>query len=636
MSEQGYGGFWIRFLALLVDSLIITIVLIGLVFLVASFGGPAATTAVSVLASVGPFLYFVVMHASERQATWGKALLGMVVTNADGERISFLRSLARELGKILSTIPLLLGYVVAGFTKQKQALHDVVASTTVVRHSSGRVGLGLLIGVGGWLAPVAIVFVLGAGMFTAMASQLGGGALKSALGGITADSTESGDTTVVQASTNITPAPSAGGAEAAFAAKLTGIEEKPGMTRAGPVLLELSTTFNESFWIKTYLPPLKEFEGADPVLSLSQVTDSKGGQLYDPTHQLETPFFQKVSLSSRTSPVPHLTGTRSVNLKSGASTRDMQRVEGKVTLSVASGAGRVEREFPFVLTRGAAAPAAAPAAPAVASNSRAAAPPPVVLPAAPTAASTEAPRRPPPRPRPEATVVPLDPETVAALDQLSPRFSTEVALIPAQFRDRTVQLYDFGAIPRGAAAERVFWPIHGFDARGNPVAIRGQRPVFSTIPRLGAYSGVWQLVYVVTADMAQPNALRDAAAIDAAVRAKRAMLRDANLVLNLPIVPRGTTLARDTTRPSLGWYKGNEVQFFDFGADTLASAPVLGFAAVRDSAGRAIVVAGDSATEARNLQFAAGDGLPASRVPSPLRAFSDMRAPSPPRPTRSP
>jgi hypothetical protein len=141
-------------------------------------------------------------------------------------------------------------------------------------------------------------------------------------------------------------------------------------------------------------------------------------------------------------------------------------------------------------------------------------------------------------------------------------------------------------------------------------------------------------VYVVTADMAQPNALSDAAAVDAAVRAKRAMLRDAGQVLNLPLVPRGTTLARDTTRALLGWYRGWEVHFFDFGAVT--DEPMLGFAAARDSAGHPIVLAADSAAEVRNLQIAIVDGTPASRAPSPLRTFSDMRTASPPRPTRSP
>lgn len=655
MSEHGYGGFWIRFLAMLVDSVIVMTVLVALLFAVITFL-PAAMPVMTIVYFFAPFLYFVVMHASARQATYGKALLGMVVTSSDGERISLLRSLGRELGKFLSALPLALGYVIAAFTERKQALHDFVATTTVVRHDTGRVFLGVLIGVFGWLAPVAIIFVAGAGMFLTQFQKMNAGVLQTA--GIAADSTAPSDSSVVQASmptaarpntptalaTASSASPAGGPADAVFAARLPGIEEKPGMVRAGPVLVELSTIFGNTFWIKTYLPPLKEFESATPVVSLSQVTDSKGTQLYDPAHQLETPFFQKVTLSSWKTPVPHLRGTRSVNLKDGASAKDVQRVEGKVTLSIPNGAGKVEREFPFVLTKDAAAAPVASTnrAATVASNARAETP------------RTETPRTSePPAPRTEPAAQPvtrrlassrpvtrqpvvsaLDPEAVAALDQLSPRFATEVALVPARFQNRPVQLYDFGAVPRGVDAARVFWPIHGFDAAGNPVAIRGQRPIFTAIPRIGDYSGLWKLVYVVTADLAQPNALSDAAAVEAAVRAKRATLRDAGVVLNLPLVPRGTTLARDTTRAQLGWYKGWEVQFFDFGAATPAQ--MLTYAAPSDGSRDLVVLAGDPAAEVRNLQIAIVDEAPAPRASSPLRAFADTRTPSPPRLTRSP
>src|SRR5207253_7571875 len=100
MSEQGYGGFWIRFLALLVDSVILTTAIVVLAIAAITVLGPVSTLLFSIAYVVGPFLYWVVMHASERQATFGKALLGMVVTNSDGERISLLGSFARELGKI--------------------------------------------------------------------------------------------------------------------------------------------------------------------------------------------------------------------------------------------------------------------------------------------------------------------------------------------------------------------------------------------------------------------------------------------------------------------------------------------------------------------------------------------------------
>ena len=275
----------------------------------------------------------------------------------------------------------------------------------------------------------------------------------------------------------------------------------------------------------------------------------------------------------------------------------------------------------------------------------------------------------------------LSPEAAAAMDELSQRFGGETALIQGWFRDRTVLYYDFGAVAAGVAAGRVVWPIHGFDAKGNPVAIRGQRPIFSTIPGLSDYSGgVWRLVYLVTADKAQPNDIRDMASIEAAIHARRAALRETETMVNLPIVPRGTTLARDTTQAMVGWYQGREVHFFDFGEAKLTPAPMWRFAHGKDAAGEPNVLAAqnsivdsipvapaypdiweislvevDSAyasnslksaeavraaklpvanpSSIRNLPIAIIDGAPIQRVSGPIRAFSDMRSPFPPKPT---
>lgn len=284
----------------------------------------------------------------------------------------------------------------------------------------------------------------------------------------------------------------------------------------------------------------------------------------------------------------------------------------------------------------------------------------------------------------QVTIVPplpaLSPEATAALDELAPRFASEAGLIQGWFRDRTVLYYDFGAVQPDIAAGRVLWPIHGFDARGNPVAIRGQRPVFSTIPGLSDYSGVWRLTYVVTADKVQPNELRDGASVAAAVRARKASLRLTDVTLNLPIVPRGTTLARDTTRGTLGWYEGRDVQFFDFGPVHLTPIPMWRFASGVDAAGEPIVIAGQNsivdsipvadaysdlwqihfvnvdttfvpnsiksagalrgarlsigtASTIRNLPIVIIDGSPFPRTASPLRTFADLRSPFPPKPT---
>jgi uncharacterized RDD family membrane protein YckC len=170
---EGYGGFWIRFLAYLVDSVILFIALV-LIAAGSAMLGAAGALLVTAASVVGPILYWSVMHASRRQATYGKALLGLKVTDAARDRISFVRSLAREIAKIISAFALMLGFILAAFTKRKQSLHDFFANTLVMREGPSHVVAGLAIGVLGWLAPVALIMVLGAGMFMGAAGMMGG------------------------------------------------------------------------------------------------------------------------------------------------------------------------------------------------------------------------------------------------------------------------------------------------------------------------------------------------------------------------------------------------------------------------------------------------------------------------------
>jgi len=175
-SGTAYGGFWVRFLAYLVDTVILTCVLLSIAFL-GPFLGPVGAMLIGVVCLFLPLLYWGLMQASKRQATFGKALLGLKVTGLDGGRLSIMRSLGRELAKYVSAIPLMIGFVVAAFTGRKQALHDLIASTVVVREGRGHLVPALLIGLLGWIAPAGIVMALGAGMLAGGMMGLLGGTL---------------------------------------------------------------------------------------------------------------------------------------------------------------------------------------------------------------------------------------------------------------------------------------------------------------------------------------------------------------------------------------------------------------------------------------------------------------------------
>lgn len=78
------------------------------------------------------WVYSALMESSARQATLGKAALGIAVTDLDGRRISFGKGMARGLGKIASALLLFAGLIMAGTTARKQGLHDIMTGCLVV------------------------------------------------------------------------------------------------------------------------------------------------------------------------------------------------------------------------------------------------------------------------------------------------------------------------------------------------------------------------------------------------------------------------------------------------------------------------------------------------------------------------
>jgi uncharacterized RDD family membrane protein YckC len=82
--------------------------------------------------AVAEWLYFALMESSNRMATLGKMAIGIKVTDLNGNRVSFGRATGRYFARILSGMILMIGYIMAGFTQKKQALHDMMASCLVV------------------------------------------------------------------------------------------------------------------------------------------------------------------------------------------------------------------------------------------------------------------------------------------------------------------------------------------------------------------------------------------------------------------------------------------------------------------------------------------------------------------------
>lgn len=156
--NTNYAGFWLRFVALIIDGLLLGAIQFIAVMPVLGIMGlglpselqnldPADETSMvplisQVMAMAGvaqvvflaiQTLYYALFESSKYQASVGKIVLGLKVTDTNGDKLDFTKALVRNLCKIISSMILLIGYLMAAFTDKKQALHDMIAGTLVVK-----------------------------------------------------------------------------------------------------------------------------------------------------------------------------------------------------------------------------------------------------------------------------------------------------------------------------------------------------------------------------------------------------------------------------------------------------------------------------------------------------------------------
>jgi uncharacterized RDD family membrane protein YckC len=127
-----YASFGKRFLAALLDGVILSIINILVSFVLGLILGRAGTQVGSLVGILIAWLYYAYQESSDKQATIGKQALKIVVTDLEGKRIDFVKATIRYFSKIISALILLIGYIMAAFTEKKQALHDIIAGTLVL------------------------------------------------------------------------------------------------------------------------------------------------------------------------------------------------------------------------------------------------------------------------------------------------------------------------------------------------------------------------------------------------------------------------------------------------------------------------------------------------------------------------
>jgi uncharacterized RDD family membrane protein YckC len=159
--ENSYAGFWRRFLAGIIDLFVMVVFVIPCIItwqkhsllldqamnqlMVGSIDVniyPELSHQISIygilfyiclgVLIIFNWLYFAISEKSKYQGTLGKQLLGIKVTDINGNKLTFLKSNARYWAKYISTFIFFIGYVLTAFTKKKQALHDIIVKTLVV------------------------------------------------------------------------------------------------------------------------------------------------------------------------------------------------------------------------------------------------------------------------------------------------------------------------------------------------------------------------------------------------------------------------------------------------------------------------------------------------------------------------
>jgi uncharacterized RDD family membrane protein YckC len=152
-AGRHFGGFWMRFLAVIIDGIIIGVVSaiiripLGLAGLGVGLGlgrNPDPNQVLAALPAIMSLiglsfaiqmalsLAYEVYFLTTKGATPGKMALGLKVTRADGGPISVGLAVGRYFAKILSGLTLWIGFIIAGFDREKRSLHDHICGTRVI------------------------------------------------------------------------------------------------------------------------------------------------------------------------------------------------------------------------------------------------------------------------------------------------------------------------------------------------------------------------------------------------------------------------------------------------------------------------------------------------------------------------
>ena len=123
-KKQIYAGFWQRFLAGIIDSIILIFIEVILIFI------PIIGWILSLFVT---WLYFAIQHSSTKQATFGMRALGIKITNENHGKIGFWRATGNFYLTVISALLVFIGFLMIAFTSRKQGFHNLISRTLCIK-----------------------------------------------------------------------------------------------------------------------------------------------------------------------------------------------------------------------------------------------------------------------------------------------------------------------------------------------------------------------------------------------------------------------------------------------------------------------------------------------------------------------
>jgi uncharacterized RDD family membrane protein YckC len=136
-GEMHYAGFWIRFVAIFIDGIILNVLNIP-VRLAIGFGSTDSNVQMRIVflsagISMAIGAAYEIFFVGRFGATPGKMALRLRIVRANGDKLTYGRACGRYFGKLLSSVTFLIGYIMAAFDEEKRGLHDRICDTRVIR-----------------------------------------------------------------------------------------------------------------------------------------------------------------------------------------------------------------------------------------------------------------------------------------------------------------------------------------------------------------------------------------------------------------------------------------------------------------------------------------------------------------------